>query len=207
MLEEKDELEAIIHLARKCKGIAVKETETGYLLTKIRGVPGQCPVCNYIGSPDANYCGKCGYSYINGGENIESRTTEIAQQAIDMLQNVVAPTPKSFAEQFSNWIKEHNIKSTVERQKLILEKQGRITAADKALMEAYNKRQKAIDAAEDEYAKVYNKFVKRKDNSFGIILRIGELKNILCLNVEANVDDYGLVLYFPKAKLNSKYEA
>ena len=207
MLDEKDELEAIVHLARKCKGITVKETSEGFLLTKFGAEPGLCPKCEWKGAPDANYCGKCGYSYINGGENIESRTTEIAQQAIDMLQNVVAPTPKTFAEQFSNWIKEHNIKSTVEREKLILEKQGRITAADKALMEAYNKRRKAIDAAEDEYATVYNKFVKRKDNSFGIILRIGELKNVLCLNVEANIDDYGLVLYFPKANLNSKYEA
>ena len=109
--------------------------------------------------------------------------------------------------QFSNWIKEHNIKSTVERQKLVLEKQGKITTADKALFKAYIKRQKAIEAADDEYAKVYNKFIDRKDNSFGIILRIAELKNTLCLNVEANIDDYGLVLYFPKAKLNNKYEA
>ena len=138
---------------------------------------------------------------------MESKTVEIAQQAIDMLQNVIAPTPKTFAEQFSEWITQYKIKSTIESKKLILEKQGRITAADKVLLEAYYKRQKAIDAAENEFAEVYNKFIDRKDNSFGIILRISELKDKFCLNVEANIDDYGLVLYFPKAKLNSKYEA
>ena len=207
MLDEKDDLEAIVHLARKCKGITVKETSEGFLLTKFGAEPGLCPKCGWKGAPDANYCGKCGHSYINGGENVESKAVEIAQQAIDMLQNVIAPTPKTFAEQFSGWIEKFSIKSTIESKKLVLEKQGKITAADKALFKAYVKRQKAMEAAEDEFAEVYNKFIERKDNSFGIILRIAELKNTLCLNVEDNIDDYGLVLYFPKAKLNSKYEA
>ena len=200
MFDEKDELEAVVHLARKCKGITVKETDEGFLLTKFGADPGLCPKCEWKGAPDANYCGKCGYSYINGGENIESKSTEIAQRALNMLENILTPTPEVFVEHFSSWIKKHNIKSTMEPKKLILEKQGRITAADKALLKAYNKRQKAVDTAENEYAKVYNKFIKRKDNSFGIMLRIAELRNDRRFDVEANIDDYGLVLFFPKAE-------
>ena len=168
-----------------------------------------CENCGAQPKPDANYCGKCGNAmkpdvvvqFGSAYERIAKDAIETCKRSIETSEQILFPTAEEFLKECRLILEDYKIKTSIQNKKLVLEKEAKITSADKALFRAYQRKQAKIVEAEKEFDKISDKYrARKKDDSFYAILHICEVRNTPRREIEANFDDYGLVLYFPTRK-------
>jgi len=198
MSEEKADLEAIIHLARQCRGVTVREVENGYLLTKAGAVLGQCPHCSFAGKPDANYCGKCGYALKEGlVGDMESRAIKLCEQATTMLQSIMSPKLEDIKKGLDE-ILENSVTTRIDSEKLYVSKKGKLTNKDRALLKAFIKREKAFEAARAKYIKALKAHGDNGSLAFARILRIPQFIDTRYWGTEAKLEGESVVITLEK---------